>query len=122
MSKIIMQRRYSLKKNKQFAYVYRRGRHHACAELSLIVARGDRVMIGLSASKKVGNAVRRNKLKRRLREIVRPLLPYIKPACYVVVLRERSATASFVVLKQGLIGLFTRHNAFMGLPQALRDR
>ena len=106
-----MQRVYSLKKNKQFSYVYHRGKHCACKELSLLVARGSRVLIGFSVSKKVGNSVTRNRVKRLLREIVRPLLPYLKPALYVIVIREAAAKADFVTLQEGLHGLLKRQHA-----------
>ncbi|MDR1570021.1 MAG: ribonuclease P protein component [Oscillospiraceae bacterium] len=106
-----MQRAYSLKKNRQFQYVYRRGKHCACRELSLLVARGTRVLVGFSISKKVGNSVTRNLMKRRLREIVRPQIPHLKPALYVVVIREGAASASFQTLRTGLYGLMRRQNA-----------
>jgi len=108
-----MQRAYSLKKNKQFQYVYRRGKHTGCRELSLLVVRGSRLLVGFSVGKKVGNSVTRNLLKRRMREIVRPLLPVMKPAQYVVVIRESARDADFSTLKSGLHGLLRRHNALM---------
>ena len=53
--------------------------------------------LGFTATKKLGNAVMRNRIKRRLREAARLTLPEIaKPGCdYVLIGRAASATRSF---------------------------
>ena len=69
-----MERQYRLKKNRAFQYVYRRGHSAACRDLVMLCAKGRELKVGFSVSKKVGNAVTRNKVKRRLRECFRPHL------------------------------------------------
>jgi ribonuclease P protein component len=64
----------SLKKNKEFKKVYENGKSYATRNLviyCLNYKKGKKNRYGLSVSKKIGNAVVRNKLKRRLREIIR---------------------------------------------------
>jgi len=52
--------------------------------------------IGVTASRAVGKAVQRNKVKRRLREIMRLRLPRLAPAYdYWLIARPRSAHASY---------------------------
>lgn len=63
----------SLKKNKEFKKVYENGKSYATRNLviyCLNYEKGNKNRYGLSVSKKIGNAVVRNKLKRRLREII----------------------------------------------------
>ena len=97
-----MEKSYRLQKNKQFQYVYRRGKNTATRHLVLLYVRNRQLKVGFSVSKKVGNAVIRNQTKRRLRECIRPLLENLKPGYYVVVARNSAATATYQELKRDL--------------------
>lgn len=90
-----MQRQNRLGPNRQFNYVYRRGKKASCRELSLLYVRNNQKRVGFSVSKKVGVAVVRNRTKRRLRECVRPLLPQMRSGLYVFVARPAAAQCSF---------------------------
>ena len=91
-----MKRMYSLRKNSQFQFVYRRGKSYACRELVLLFVRGPKLQVGFSVSKKVGKAVVRNRVKRRLREAFSPQIPNLKCGQYVFVAREAAARADSV--------------------------
>lgn len=75
----IVKRCYSLKRNKEFRRVYRAGKSVGSRTLVLIAVSTKKPdkRIGFSVGKKIGNAVQRNHVKRRLREAVTPLLPKI---------------------------------------------
>ena len=90
-----MQSAYRLRKRKQFQYVYHRGKSCACRELVLLYVRGPRLQVGFSVSRKVGNSVVRNLVKRRLREQFRRLAKRVKPGQYVIVARGTAARASY---------------------------
>jgi ribonuclease P protein component len=61
---------------------------------------------GFTVSKKVGGAVVRNGVRRRLREIVRLNQSAFPPGrCYVIVARPEAATATFTALHDDLLGI-----------------
>lgn len=61
--------------------------------------------VGFTCTKKLGNAVTRNRIKRRLREAVRlSLVTKAQPACdYVLVGRSAALSRPFHLLQQDLI-------------------
>ena len=108
-----MERRYRLQKNRAFQYVYRRGQSVACRDLVLLFAPGRQRKVGFSVSRKVGKAVTRNKVKRRLRECFRPLLGDVKAGLYVIVARPSAAKATFQSLQRDTRYLLKKANAFL---------
>ena len=105
-----MQKTYSLKKNAQFKYVHRRGKSSGSHELVLLYVPGKTLKIGFTVGKKVGGAVVRNRVKRRLREACRPLLPRMKRGLYVFIAREPAGQADYPRLARALQNTLTRQN------------
>ena len=108
-----MERRYRLQKNRTFQYVYRRGKSVACRDLVMLYAKGRSTQIGFSVSKKVGNAVTRNLVKRRLRECFRPYLGDVKTGLYVIVARPSAAEATFQSLCKDVRYLLRKQGALV---------
>ena len=106
-----MERRYRLQKNRAFQYVYRRGHSVACRDLVLLLAPGRQLKVGFSVSRKVGNAVTRNRVKRRLRECFRPLMGDVKTGLYVVVAKPSAAEATFQSLNRDVRYLLKKQEA-----------
>ncbi len=48
---------------------------------------------GFSVSKKIGNSVVRNKVRRRFKEILTPLLPYINKDCSIIFVARKDITS-----------------------------
>jgi len=66
--------------------------------------------LGITASKKVGNAVARNRARRRLRAVAREVLPAHGTPGYDYVLIARASTAlrPFAALADDLVGALRR--------------
>jgi ribonuclease P protein component len=61
----------SLRTRADFAYVHRRGRRRSGTYLTCVVAAGrDRSRVGITVSTAVGNAVERNRIRRRVKAIL----------------------------------------------------
>lgn len=69
----------------------------------------DDIRIGFSVSRKIGKAVERNLVKRRMREALRPYVPYLPEGVDIVFsARVRALNAGFWPLKEGMIKLLHR--------------
>jgi ribonuclease P protein component len=89
----------------------RAGRRAGSAYLALFVSDNDlgRPRVGLAVSRKLGDAVTRNRIKRRLREIVRPLLSRTQAGRDVVIVaRTRAIEAEYGRLRQELEMLWAK--------------
>lgn len=65
---------YRLRKRRDFSFIYNRGKSRVSKNVAMSYSRvrnKDELLIGFSASKKVGNAVIRNRVKRLMREYAR---------------------------------------------------
>lgn len=109
-----MQKQHRLGQSRQFRYVYRRGAKAVNRDLTLLYVRSAQKRVGFSVSKKVGGAVTRNLIKRRLRECVRPWLPEMKNGLYVVVAHPCAAKLSYTQLRQSMNSLLRKLSLFLG--------
>ena len=101
---------HRLKKNSQFNFIYKKGERIHTEHFTLFVVKSRFVgyKIGFSVSKKIGKANKRNKLKRRLREIVR-VLPVPEKQNYVLMAKEGAAELEFAQIKKQVEKLFEKY-------------
>ena len=97
-----------LKQNYLFRRLYSRGRHRADSFLAMYCRRNgtQRNRVGITVSAKLGKAVRRNRVRRRLREIYRLNEERFRPGQdIVIVARSRAMQASYRQLEQSCLTL-----------------
>ncbi|MCX6022691.1 MAG: ribonuclease P protein component [Chloroflexi bacterium] len=104
-----MRREQRLRRAADFAGVYRRGRAWSDSLLvvKLLPNRTAANRFGFAVGKKLGNAVVRNRVKRRLREIVR-LMSLNGGWDVVVIAKAPAAAAEFAGLRVAVADLFRR--------------
>lgn len=103
----------TLKKRSDFQKIAKEGQKWVCPFFILQVKQNDflssispnTLYYGVTASKKVGNAVKRNRAKRRMRALVAEFLAtQAKPEfAYVVVAREKLLEASYAELQKNML-------------------
>jgi ribonuclease P protein component len=106
-----VKRQDRLLRSADFDRTLRSGRRAASAYAALFVSDNElgRPRVGLAVSRKLGNAVVRNRIKRRLRELVRPLIARTEGGRDVVIVaRARAADAEFVRLRQEIEMLWAK--------------
>ena len=72
-----------------------------------------------SVSKKIGNAVVRNRVKRRMREAVTPLIPAIKGGTNLIfIARDSILDAPFLSIREGMLSQLQRAGLMQAEEQA----
>ncbi len=109
-----MQGEENLTKRAQYTLVYNEGRSWVSSLLVMKALPNGLTFsrYGFSVSRQVGKAVDRNKVKRRLREILR-VTPLKQGWDVVFIARPPAATASYTGLKKATVGLLSRARLLM---------
>ena len=101
-------RRYRLGDNRNYRFVYRRGKNIPSRNMVLVHLKGRDLKIGFSVSGKVGNAVTRNRIRRWLREDVRKLRAQMKCGKYIFVARPSAKEIPHDALTREVSSLLQR--------------
>ena len=104
-------REWRLVRRAEYDAVYREGRRRAGTTFVIFTRRNSlpRGRFGMSVKKAVGNAVMRNRIRRRVREILRLHREEIAPGWDVVIHPSRAAaTSKFAQLETELLSLLPR--------------
>ena len=100
-----MKRADRIRKNEEFSRII--GRHHSIASDSFVVyfdpRTEDHARAGISVSKKLGDAVDRNRIKRQVREMIRAIVDFdVCPIDLIVIVRKDYLSKTFKENKNNL--------------------
>ncbi|MCM2676453.1 ribonuclease P protein component [Alkalicoccobacillus plakortidis] len=101
-----MRKEQRIKKNEEFSAVFNHGRSVANRQFVLYVLKKEgqeQFRLGLSVSKKVGNAVVRNRIKRLIRTVFQEKQDVLHSHCdYVVIARKPTADMDYYEFQSSL--------------------
>ncbi|MBN6889953.1 ribonuclease P protein component [Cytobacillus horneckiae] len=102
-----MKKEFRVKKNKEFQEAFKRGKSFANRQFVVYSLQKDEqshFRIGLSVSKKIGNAVMRNQIKRYIRQAFHELDADLKQNYdFIIIARKPTADMDFFEIKKSLI-------------------
>lgn len=101
---------YRLKKNYQYNYVYKHAKSIADKNFVMLYCKsnGNQSQAGFSVSRKFGNAVRRNKIRRQLKAAVAPFMPKVAPYYSIVFIPRKNESYVYADVVKSITDLFAR--------------
>jgi ribonuclease P protein component len=104
-------KKYKIRKNREFRNVYKKGKSISNRYLVLYVKKNGKNLsrLGISVSKKVGKAVTRNKVKRRIRESYKLYSSEVSKGYDVIfIARVSSNNKDFKVINDSVVSLLKK--------------
>jgi ribonuclease P protein component len=103
---------YRLKKEKDFNLVFKKGSKLYSPYITLLYKKAPEIKAGFAVSKKHGSSVKRNKIKRLLRESFRSFLPSIRQNFFFVFIPKAVSDLNFENIYKSMKTLLTKGGFF----------
>lgn len=103
-----MKKKYRITRNEEFQKIFSTGKYKACNGFVVyfLPAKFDYDRIGISAGKKMGNAVERNKVKRQVRMMIHDICDFKKGIDSIIIVRPKYHNHDFAANKNDLSRLY----------------
>jgi len=100
-----LKKAYRVKSDKDFQAIFTEGRSVANRKFVVYSLEKDQshYRVGLSVGKRLGNAVVRNAIKRKLRHVLMELGPYLDTQDFVVIARKGVEELDYSTMKKNLV-------------------
>ncbi len=107
----MLKKKYRIKKIKEFNFMFKNGKRYNLPNLTLIVTKAylPYSRFGISISNKIGNAVIRNKIKRRIRMAIYEFIkdnPNFDKKNFIIVARTGIENMEYKEIKTSINNLF----------------
>ncbi len=101
---------YRLKKNYQYGYVYKHAESVSDKLFVVLYCKSNarQTKVGFSVSKKYGNAVCRNRIRRQMKSAVSSLMPEVSSGYNLIVIPRRQGDYRFTEIEVSLRKLFVK--------------
>jgi ribonuclease P protein component len=106
-----VQSRFRLTRSEDFKRVRQSGKSHAHPLVVLVTQpnQSQEIKVGVTAAKTVGTAIARNRAKRLLREVMRPMMPSLASGWdLILIARPKLAVASLADTREAVTTLLQR--------------
>ncbi|EHJ51963.1 ribonuclease P protein component [Streptococcus macacae] len=109
-----MKKSYRVKSDKDFQAIFTSG--HNVANRKFVVysleRKQEHFRVGFSVGKKLGNAVTRNAVKRKMRHVLMELIPYLSAKDFVVIARKGVEELNYGEIKKNMIHVLKLANIY----------
>jgi len=111
----MLQKEWRISRGKEYSYIYANGLRLSGKYMIVFVIRNllSHNRFGIVTSKKVGNAVTRNRTKRRIREVIRKNMDLL-PSGYdiVIVARFNTKEANFALIEKDYVKMMRKASTY----------
>jgi len=98
-----------VKLHREFQYVYKKGKsQHSSSVVLFYIPQKGSLKVGFTATKKVGNAVKRNRSKRRMRSLFLDYSNSLKDGTYIFVAKQSTPDISYKELQNDFLKVLKR--------------